>query len=479
MYSIPLIIFSTGILSLIIKHRYKASLLITVLVFVFFSYGHLSNSLNDSLFIELPNKIVLGPDKVLLPALLLALMLVFLKVITSQKSYRRAIGFLNVSLLVITVFLGVTVAQKESLKRIGQENVTIQADSESIDHPAPDIYYIILDGYARQDVLAEIYHYDNSKFIDELEKMGFYVANQARSNYLHTYLSLPSSLNMRYLDDLPEKYGQDPTNGLVARQLAADSEVVKKLREKGYTIINFASTWDGTNENFNADITYNSDQYFRILGKNLILDETNITFLQTTLFSPLINRVWGDALRARVLTTLQKLPTVSFLKEKKFVMAHIIAPHPPYVFTAEGNPVPGEEFEFADEGVERRPKYLGQLTFISNQIVPVIQRIIKNSDTPPIIVLQADHGPASIFGKREDWLKNYSTEGVWERSSILYAVYFPNRDYRQFYDTITPVNTFRIVFNTYFGANYDPLPDRTYYTSYENIYGFKDVTDVK
>ena len=133
----------------------------------------------------------------------------------------------------------------------------------------------------------------------------------------------------------------------------------------------------------------------------------------------------------------------------------------------------------ADEGIDKRPKYLGQLVFISDQIIPVLQKIIQNSENLPVIVLQSDHGPASIFGKRENWLENYSKEGVKERSGILYAVYFPDQNYKDFYSTITPVNTFRILFNKFFGENFKLLQDKTFYTSYEAIYDFKDVTDVK
>ena len=384
------------------------------------------------------------------------------------------------SLLVIVSYLSFSIAKKEYQKGPSLLTLSPQSPGKTQEEQkiTPDIYYIILDGYARQDILKEIYDYDNSWFIESLRKMGFYVADYARSNYLHTYLSLPSILNMRYLDDLPQKYGKNPPSGSAARQFTSNNETTKKLKDHGYTIINFASIWEGTNESYLADITYKGEEYFKILGKNIALDETNITFLQTTLLSPFIKKVWGDALRSRILYTLQKLPTIPFRKEKKFVVAHIVAPHPPYVFTAEGNPVPGAEFEFADEGIDKRKKYLDQLIFISKQILPVVQNIIQNSSSPPIIILQADHGPGSTFGKREEWQKNYSPLALRERSGILYAVYFPNKNYSQFYPSITPINTFRILFNVFFNENLELLPDKTFYTDYEKIYDFKDVTDI-
>jgi hypothetical protein len=243
--------------------------------------------------------------------------------------------------------------------------------------------------------------------------------------------------------------------------------------------INFASSWEGTDDNYRADINIKEEGYFKILGRNLSLDESEITFLQTTLLAPLIKEVWGDVLRERTLLTLQKLPTIPFEEGKKFVTAHIMAPHPPYVFNVDGSPILEADLEMADKGIEQRPKYLGQLEFISNQILPVLEKMIKNSKDEPIIVLQSDHGPASILGNPESWSEDYSKEGIKERSSILYAVYFPDKDYQDFYQTITPVNTFRIVFDKYFEDNLKLLPDKTFYTSHEAMYGYKDVTEIK
>lgn len=473
-FAVTLVIF------LLVRDKDKTSLISTILIFIFFSYGHLSDSLNNILFFQLPNGMVLGPDKLLLPIIISIFLLISYKILIRKKPLNQIKSFINFSLVILISYSLISIAKIEFDKKEATfQNSSEQSGTISATNNTPDIYYIILDGYAREDVLKELYDYDNSEFISKLEKIGFYVADKSRSNYIHTYLSLPSSLNMRYLDELPEKYGKDPKGGTAARQLISQNEITKQLKNKGYKIINFASTWEGTDESFQADITYKEDGYFKILGKNVSLDETNIIFLQTTLFSPFIKEVWGDALRSKTLSTLQKLPTIPYLEGKKFVMAHIITPHPPYVFDSQGNPVPGAEFEMANEGIDKRPKYLDQLKFISGQIIPVVKKIIENSPTRPIIVLQSDHGPDSIFGEREQWLNNYSEEGVKERSSILYAVYLPDQDYQQFYESITPVNTFRIILNKYFGQNYELLPDKTYYTSYEAIYDFKDVTDIK
>jgi len=66
----------------------------------------------------------------------------------------------------------------------------------------PDIYYIVLDAYSREDVLAERFDFENAAFLDELRERGFYIAEQSSSNYLRTIFSITSTLNLNYLQNL-------------------------------------------------------------------------------------------------------------------------------------------------------------------------------------------------------------------------------------------------------------------------------------
>jgi len=469
-YSIAVVLVLTIVLGLITKNKNKTALAVTLAVFVFFSYGHLSQFLENKLFIKLPGNLVLGPDKVLLPIVILLASFCVFKIVRTKTDFSREIKVLSLTLAVLVVYLTGSIFVRERRRNksdtiaLGQEQKQTGGKEET-----PDIYYIVLDGYAREDILKKIYGYDNSKVIASLRDMGFFVADKAKSNYIHTYLSLPSALNMTYL--------KDPISESTAIRLLYENSVMKKLKNNGYKTINFETWWEGTNENYPAEVKYAYKKNYKMAGVNLVTNESNMIFLQTTLLHPLIKEVWGDVLRGQVLTTLEKLPDIPYQKEKKFVLAHLTAPHPPYLFMADGSPVAGAELGMADEGFEKRENYLGQLTFVSNQILPILKKIISNSKKLPIIVLQSDHGPASIFGKREDWKKNYSQEGVGERTGVLYAIYFPDKDYRDFYETITPVNTFRIIFNKYFGEKMELLPDKTYYSNYEAKEGFKEVSN--
>lgn len=469
------LIFSL-LLYLILKNANKTTLIVCTILTVFYSYGHISNSLTNKLFIPLPGGFVIGPDKVLLPLVLLLIVAVIYKIIKSKSELSQFIIFINIFItLLFTNPLYKLVKVEINREKNNNQLVNLISNQNSAKINSPDIYHIILDGYARNDVLKKYYDYDNSNFALSLEKMGFFVASQSRSNYMHTYLSLPSTFNMSYLDNLPKTYGKTPSDNLAAIDLMLNNTVKTKLKNYGYKTVNFVSDWSGTNQDYVADIVYNEASTSKILGINILVTESSMVFLKTTLISPLIKDVWQSAIRQKTLSVFNKIPDVAYLDGPKYVLAHIMSPHPPYVFQADGSETVDPRLVNADEGLDRRPFYLSQLKFVSNQTINIIQKIISNSQSPPIIIIQSDHGPASIFGSREDWSTNYSPDALHERSSILYAILLPDKNYSKFYKTITPINTYPIIFNQFFNENNSLLPDKSYYTNYSEIYGFYEI----
>ena len=88
----------------------------------------------------------------------------------------------------------------------------------------------------------------------------------------------------------------------------------------------------------------------------------------------------------------------------------------------------------------------------------MVKGIIENSDIPPIIILQGDHGPSHFDNA--------------SRMGILNAYYFPDAK-AGLYPLITPVNTFRLLFQTYFGEDLKLLEDVSYYSEYPEAYQFE------
>ena len=156
----------------------------------------------------------------------------------------------------------------------------------------PDIYYIVLDGYASNSVLKQTYGFDNRRFTDGLTERGFYVAHQSRSNYAHTFLSLASSLNMDYVNHLSDVVGEQCQDRAIPYRMIKDSAVLRFLRSRGYRVIHFSSGWGPTLHNPYADLNVHCG------GPN----EFTVVLLRTTLLRPL-ERDFAWSLRNRVLCT--------------------------------------------------------------------------------------------------------------------------------------------------------------------------------
>ncbi len=206
------VIFLLYLVNLLVKHRDRTSLLITGGVLCFFSYGHLNNLLSQ--------KLGASPalDAALLLVMGLALALWAQVVLNRQLTTVHMTNYLNITgfvLLIFPIYGILTYAhQSASLPELAakyqqQAMITGGIDQlqplQAFEHPLhPDIYYIILDGYTRADILQELYNYDNSDFLNELEKRGFYIAHSSRANYTDTVYSIASSLNMIQINTLPE-----------------------------------------------------------------------------------------------------------------------------------------------------------------------------------------------------------------------------------------------------------------------------------
>ena len=151
----------------------------------------------------------------------------------------------------------------------------------------------------------------------------------------------------------------------------------------------------------------------------------------------------------------------------KFVFNHIVMPHPPYCFNSKG----GQRDFSRLEGWNDKDLFNEQLLFLNREMLNLIKNIISNSDTQPIIVLQGDHGSASLL---ELSINEYSRhEALQERFSILNAILAPDDVKSHFYSSMTPVNTFRIILNETLQAKFETIEDNNFFIWYDNFSGFE------
>jgi len=339
----------------------------------------------------------------------------------------------------------------------------------------PDIFYIILDGYGRSDQLLRNLDFDNSDFISQLKSLGFYVPDRNHSNYCQTALSLASSLNFDYLSNLLPQEGPQSEDRDSLNNLVNDSRLARLLRGKGYTNIAIMTGFPAF-EFPHADL--------RLTGpRSMTLFES--TLLDTTPIPP-------DAIPIETQTSQRRHVLLSAFSDlddlakptssPRFIFAHILAPHPPFVFTEDGGVLPrkgpfgywdGSDYmQNVSTPSNYRSGYTSQAKYISKRVLEVVRHIVSASSRPPIVIVQGDHG-SKLHLDQEMLAKTDVNECL----SNLAALYVPDSIRAKLYPEITPVNFFRIILSDLFHENLPTYPDRSYYSPFPKPYQLTEVTD--
>ena len=158
------------------------------------------------------------------------------------------------------------------------------------------------------------------------------------------------------------------------------------------------------------------------------------------------------------------------MEGKTFTLAHIQLPHPPYLFDRWGNPIPAENREWDKSAWGEKTKYVEQLSYTNKKINETIDEILASSSTAPIIILQADHGTSPIAQTWMEDIRKVKKEQLDERIAIFNAYYLPDNGSIMLYESITPVNTFRVIFNYYFDGNFTLLEDKSFFSNNQRPY---------
>lgn len=375
---------------------------------------------------------------------------------------------LNITSLVLLIFMGYFYSVRS--KNMSDMNTFsnywenyINENSKCIGQKStarPDIYLIILDAYGSKEVLQTYYDYDNSHFENELENLGFVVIPGGKTNYNQTRTSLSSLLNMKYHQDDVDIIGAKSVDARAYNLMMDRSLVIENLKKNGYKIISFPSGYSYT-INISQDVTYTSPVFFN--------DFEDIIFAKS-IFYPIVSRMLYDNHAEGINYEISRLGSIENNSHPKFVFSHIYAPHPPFVFNESGGrQYPDYLFSKADAEIVvdssdveyYRKNYPGQVEYVSNAILSQIKTILAQEDSP-IIILMGDHGPASSIVQYQSL-----SEDQYERTHILNAVYFPGDARANIPEDLTPVNTFRLVFNTYFECDYPLLENHTFVSSYD------------
>lgn len=465
------------IVSAVLGNVHKAGLFVTLGIVLFHTSGRFPHFVNATLSslskywvatrVETsPRLVYLAASAVLVPAGLI--------LVSRLKKPEALTRLLNLFAVVLVAFPTVEVARTKRLFWNAPRKVSTPWALSPQSPRRPDVYYIILDGYARSDVMRELFQFDNRGFLDRLRQQGFYVAGESTSNYCQTPLSLSSSLNLDYLDDLLGDVGDDQT---ATHELIAHNRLATMLRSIGYTFVTFSTGFEPSDV-IDAD-RYLSPYHQFTEFQRLLIDRTPIwAFLSLAESRDLFSQA-----RDRTLFVLDRLPDVALDSQPTFTLAHLVCPHPPFLFGEKGEDVgrrddryymnDGCRFQgFASDPRVYARSYRDQAVYITRRIEQTIDQILSISPEPPIIILQSDHGSGLRLSP-----ESLEKTDLHERMSILNAYYFPDENYQALYPEITPVNSFRVVLNAHFDAGLPLLPDRNYFSTWSEPFRFMEVTD--
>jgi len=440
------------------REIHKASFLAAIGIVLFFSYGHAYIAVLE----EFPEA---GYEAWIAPAWLALFGITWYWTSRPALTFRSAAPSLNTVGLALVVMASwglLSSGIPSSVHALGADHAPVQTDLILPENP-PDIYYFVLDSYGRADLLDLVYGHDNSGFLESLAARGFFVAECSQSNYTRTELSMASSLNMMYLQDLDDEFEPQSIARRTLWRSLKHGAVRYNLESLGYQTVSFPTGYPwGELED--------ADLFLIPPPISSGLNEFEALLMRTTALYQVQD--WGIvdpeailAQRSRDLfhNVFDHIPQVAGLPGPQFVYIHIIPPHPPFVFDAQGNPTYPPDFwnEQRKYPYDLYAKgYVDQTIYLNSMMLEAVDAILEGSETPPVILIQGDHGPWMQPKDRHMW--------------ILNAYYLPGHA-DGLYSTISPVNSFRLVFNAYFGGEYDMLEDVSYYSPVPKLYEFTEI----
>ena len=475
----------------IIKNNEKSGFIISLLLVLSFSYGHIYLLVDD---FTLGNSDIGRHQYLLIPFAISFIAGTYYFIKTKRRlNNASTITTAIAGTLIVIILINIVTYDIENIDSFGSELITSNTSLATADTAIetfpptqreikdyPDVYYIVLDGYIGSSTLKKFLNYDNQEFVSYLDNKGFNVNHESYSNYHGTMLSITSTFNMRYLNFLTEdQIAQEELSANqsilfynsrvpIPKKMIAENTIMQNFKSAGYKIINIQKP-------FETEAMASSPLIDLVMCKRSKYIDSQLLSMtvKTSILVFLLEKWEQQDLRDAALCQFSELPKQhQKFDEPIFVYSHMLIPHPPYLFGPEGEAVSSVRPQGL-ESWENKEGYVNSIKFANKKITQVVDQLLTDPKNPPIIIIQSDHGIGFDFDP-----SNPSNESIEQKMSILSAYYLPGIEKNLSYDVITPVNTFRIIFNSYFDTDYDLLENKVYLSNKDVPEYFADVTDV-
>ncbi|HUP01911.1 MAG TPA: hypothetical protein VM737_10380 [Gemmatimonadota bacterium] len=405
----------------------------------------------------------------------------------TQRSLTVLSRYLNRFMAVLLLFPLSILALHAARPDEWTTGLPVEAEAARPTHTRPDIYVLVLDEYTSARSLKDNYGLEIGDFVDSLESRGFFVPSDSRANYVHTHLSMASMLNWTHLHEVAREIGLDSRNRSRTYGMIENNRAWRFLNARGYEFVFFPSAYTATPSNRYADRQL--PEPFRA-STNL-----HLGWLLQTPFPAIIvwtckmlpcdlheNREFPYAPEPTEMIEwkFRRLETLAAEPGPKFVLAHLLIPHEPFVFNADCS---HREPVWPASGLERSRKiieegYTAQIACLNRMLLRLVDGLIENSSIPPAILLQSDHGHGQMIldtaTNRTLQLDQLSPSQLDDRTSVFAAYYLPGGS-NAFYDTVTPVNVLPIVFNRIFDTEISLEEDAVYWSDSQRPFRFQRI----
>lgn len=420
-------------LGFIYSDREKRAVIVFIILLVVFYYKLILDMLNEILKPMLRSSALLFSHVLLFALLTLALFLIR----RSKRSFLNAGKILNAIICVLLAWnLGTIILHHA--RNTGARNARQLLQKNEFHKPPsaaskPDIYCIFLDEFASLECVKKLFDYDNSKFAERLRGAGFFIAEKSRCLHVVTPYAMASVLNM---ENIPAKSD--------AQALVQQNKVARFLSENGYEIYDFPFRDLAVQE------LARKHYFYPLTGVSIFFDDFYKTLVDTSILYFLAENWQEDEdkyssyFRKHALYIFEQVPAIVKKAGPKFVLIHLYSPHAPFVFDKNGGAVaPEHSLDYSD-----RKYYLEQYLYVSRRAAEMSEAILRESASPPIIILQSDHGYRGSFRK-----PLFHVVPLEEKRKIFLSLHLPGYPYSQLDSALSPVNVFRIILNHYFGQN--------------------------
>ncbi len=468
-----------GLLRLLMGTAGRAALAASLIVIGALEYGRIVTALART---------PLGGGRLLIAVALVAIVLLVVIVRTRRDlaPINRILDVLSIVLLVVASSGVLAWEVPRALGSgtsagIGVPTPSAGTGSNGAPKTTRDVVYIVVEDIGSPRTLARDYGLTDPSAFDWLDDLGFQVPSRSATNYGKTIHMLASTFNMTYLDDVATRVGTGSSDYHPLFDLVDDNAVARFLKAQGYRYIHIGSWWDPTEASSLADVNY---------GVEATSDFLN-AFVATTVVPEIVERLPRFGIRLPgtdgrdiqydgAIEGFRRLLEVRDVAGPKFIFAHVLIPHDPFVFNADGSRATVAQTR------SRTPaqQFLEQALYANRRLEEVARAYLERPPAEqPILIIQTDEGPNPprfvADEDRFDW-RGATDEELQIKFGVLNAFFLPDLAEAEaaIEPTMTTVNTFRFVFDRYFGADLPLLPDRLYqYRDKSHPYDFTDVTE--